>query len=210
MTTKSVLSSDLQLRRAPQQARSRATMDRILKVGAELLDELGVEGFNTNILAERAGLGIRAIYRYFPNKLAVLVRMAEQSTEAGWAWIGDLRRASEYDNWKSAVDRSIDGYYRGASRYRGFAALRAAAQAIPELREIDNREKKRLGRELAIGLRDVGIALNGPHLAALCRTIIESSERILDIAVQSPPHEAKLLVRELKLMITNLLSAYLD
>ncbi len=208
--TKSMLSSGLQLRCAPQQARSRATMDRILKVGAELLDELGVEGFNTNILAERAGLGIRAIYRYFPNKLSVLVRMEEQCNETGRAWIGGLRQASEYEHWKSVVDRSIEGYYRGACRFRGFAALRAAAQAIPELREIDNQEKKRLGRELAISLRDAGVSLNGPHLAALCRTMIESSERILDIAVQSPPRKAKLLVRELKLMITNLLSAYLD
>ncbi|HYB91385.1 MAG TPA: TetR/AcrR family transcriptional regulator [Candidatus Binataceae bacterium] len=203
-------SSSLELRCTPQQARSRATMDRILKVGGELLDELGVEGFNTNILAARAGLGVRAIYRYFPNKLAVLLRMAEQSNEAGWAWIGDLSRVSEYGDWRAAVARSIDGYYRGASSYRGFAALRAAAHAIPELREMDNQDKKRLVRELAIGLRGIGISLDQSHLAALSRTIIESSERILDVAVQKPSREAKLLVRELKLMITNLLSAYLD
>ena len=37
-----------------------------------VLDEVGVDGFNTNLLAERAGVRVRTVYRYFPNKGALL------------------------------------------------------------------------------------------------------------------------------------------
>jgi hypothetical protein len=54
-------------RARPQQARSQATVERLLQVSAELLEEVGVNGFNTNLLAQRAGVAVRAIYRYFPS-----------------------------------------------------------------------------------------------------------------------------------------------
>ena len=45
---------------------------QILETAAELVDEVGVVGFTTNLLAERAGIRVRTIYRYFPSKLGVL------------------------------------------------------------------------------------------------------------------------------------------
>jgi hypothetical protein len=46
-------------------------------------------------------------------------------------------------------------------------------------------------------------------MRALCKTIMESSNRMLDIALQSPRDEAAQLVCELKLMITSLLENYI-
>jgi len=201
--------TDLKPRQAPQQARSKATIEKILRVSAELLDEVGIDGFNTNLLAERAGVGVRAIYRYFPNKFAIVIALAEELRTAERAWVGDLSKISEYDDWRQAVDHSIDGYYDAARRQHGYAAMAAAARAIPHINEINEQESRKLQKELATGLRSLGLTLEKRHLDALCRTIIESAEKLLDTALRSPPAEAKLLVRELKLMITNLLAAYL-
>ena len=203
-------SVELGLRSTPRQARSRATMERILSVSAELLEAVGVEGFNTNLLAERAGVGVRAIYRYFPNKLAILVALAEAFGEAERDWIGDLRQLGTDGDWRAAAARAIDGYYEAASRQRGFAALRAAANATPELRELDRLGNKALEDDLAEGLAGLGVVLAPAHLSALCRTIMETSNRMLDIALQSPRAEAELLVRELKRMIVALLETYVD
>ena len=63
------------LRNVPTQARSRETFEKILATAVELLDELGWDGFNTNLLAERAGVRVSAVYRYFPNKEAVLAEV---------------------------------------------------------------------------------------------------------------------------------------
>jgi AcrR family transcriptional regulator len=184
-------------------------MQRILEVSAELLEEVGIEGFNTNLLAERAGIGTRAIYRYFPNKFAILVAMAEDLRATERAWIGNLREPAPDGDWREAVARAIDGHFEAASRQPGYAALRAAALAIPELRESDSLENRELARDLAAGLAALGVDLDPERMRALCRTIMETSNRMLDIALQSPRGEAAQLVRELKLMIISLLENYI-
>ncbi len=56
----------------PRQERAKRTYESILAAAAELLVEVGVERISTNIIAERAGITVPALYRYFPNKYAVL------------------------------------------------------------------------------------------------------------------------------------------
>jgi AcrR family transcriptional regulator len=56
----------------PRQARAKRTYEAILAAAAELLVEVGVERISTNLVAERAGITVPALYRYFPNKYAVL------------------------------------------------------------------------------------------------------------------------------------------
>src|SRR5690606_37038060 len=56
----------------PRQARAKRTYENILMAAAELLVEVGVERISTNVIAENAGITVPALYRYFPNKYAVL------------------------------------------------------------------------------------------------------------------------------------------
>lgn len=63
---------------APRQARSQKTVDQILKATAELLEELGFEKLSTNLICQRAGLTPPALYRYFPNKYAILKELGER------------------------------------------------------------------------------------------------------------------------------------
>lgn len=200
--------AELRQRSTPRQARSRQTLEHVLDCAAALLDEVGAERFNTNLLAERARLGVRAIYRYFPNKLAILVALAERARELERAWIGDLTQAPR--SWREAVAGSIDGYYAAASRHRGLVALRAAMQAMPELRAIDEAASLDLQRDLETGLRAAGVRLEEARLRALSQTVIECSNRMLDIALASPPAHAALLLDELKGLIVKLLADYLD
>ncbi len=200
--------ADWKPRTVPQQARSRATVDHVLSIAAGLLDEVGIDGFNTNLLAERAGVGLRAIYRYFPNKLAIFVALAERLRETERAWIDDLRAFASAVPWELAVDRSIDGYFQAAARHPGYAAMRAATQALPELQAIGEAASHALEEDLAIGLTNLGVRLEHDHLMVLCQTIIESANRILEIALRSSSGEAALLLREVKHMIRSLLGDY--
>jgi AcrR family transcriptional regulator len=184
-------------------------VEHVLRVAAELLDEVGLEAFNTNLLAERAGVGLRAIYRYFPNKLAILVAMAEQLRGVERAWVGDLTQVAALGSWRLVVERSIDGYYSAASTCPGYAALSLAGQAIPELRSIEATESRALQQDLMVGLRSLGVTIDDVHLEAVCQTVIESCNVMLALALQSPPDHARRLVDELKRMIANLLADYI-
>lgn len=61
---------------APRQRRARVTIEAILDATADLLVEQGVENLSTNMICDRAGLTPPALYRYFPNKYAVLKELA--------------------------------------------------------------------------------------------------------------------------------------
>jgi AcrR family transcriptional regulator len=62
-------------RKAPRQARSAATVAAILEAAARILDEAGLEAFNTNAVAARAGVSVGSLYQYFPGKAAVLAAL---------------------------------------------------------------------------------------------------------------------------------------
>ncbi len=59
-------------RRAPKQRRSQEIVRAILEAGRDLLEHESAETITTNRIAERAGVSIGSLYRYFPNKEAVV------------------------------------------------------------------------------------------------------------------------------------------
>lgn len=68
-------------RKQPRQARSRYTVDMILKATELVLLERGWSGTSTNRIAERAGVSIGSLYQYFPNKRAVVATLADRKME---------------------------------------------------------------------------------------------------------------------------------
>ncbi|MDC5492601.1 TetR/AcrR family transcriptional regulator [Acinetobacter baumannii] len=62
-------------RKRPRQARSVATFEAILEAAARILESLGFAGFNTNTVAELAGVSIGSLYQYFPSKDALIVEL---------------------------------------------------------------------------------------------------------------------------------------
>ena len=65
-------------RKIPTQQRSHATIEVVLEAAAQLLESAGEAGFNTNALAERAGVSVGTLYRYFPNKQAILAALGRR------------------------------------------------------------------------------------------------------------------------------------
>jgi AcrR family transcriptional regulator len=64
-------------RRNPKQRRSQEIVDSILEAGRLLLRDGGPEGLTTNRIADRAGVSIGSLYRYFPNKAAIVAAIYE-------------------------------------------------------------------------------------------------------------------------------------
>jgi AcrR family transcriptional regulator len=72
---------DTPMRRLPQQARSQRRVDLILDTAADLFAEVGYESMTTNGIAERAGISIGSLYRYFSDKDAILRALAKRHQE---------------------------------------------------------------------------------------------------------------------------------
>lgn len=75
------LPSLLKPRKAPQQARSTATLEAIHTATIQVLLAEGVGRLTTARVAERAGVSIGTMYQYYPHKQALLFAMIEQQLE---------------------------------------------------------------------------------------------------------------------------------
>lgn len=111
-------------RRAPKQARARATHATILEAAAQILDSEGERGFTTNRVAARAGVSIGTLYQYFPNKQAILVAMSQQEAERLRREVAEGRDAEPV---RAALRRLIHAFESRPNLRR--AAVRAALQA---------------------------------------------------------------------------------
>src|SRR5690242_5882683 len=69
------------LRNEPVQARSAARLSALLDAAAQIVDEIGYERLTTAMVAERAGASIGTVYRYFPDRIAVLQALASRNLE---------------------------------------------------------------------------------------------------------------------------------
>ena len=195
----------------PIQKRAMRTVDLILETAAELLDEVGVDAFNTNLLAERAGVAVRSVYRYYPNKLAVILALYE-SHEAAWAPYFDRAMDDLADPEKSAIEvweACIDSYVEYLERDAGWG-IRRVIQAVPGLRDRDRRDNDRRARRIATSLRTRGAGENGRRLEAVGRVLIETCAAAVDDAWSRHGRVPNAVARELKLMHRSYLEHYVD
>jgi AcrR family transcriptional regulator len=72
----------LETKARPVQARSRQTFEAILNAAGNVLAQESLRAFSINAVCENAGLTPPAVYRYFPNKYALLKAVGERLMEA--------------------------------------------------------------------------------------------------------------------------------
>ena len=132
----------LETKTKPQQRRAHSTYDAILEAAGELLAEVGVERLSTNLVCKRAGLTPPALYRYFPNKYALLkelgARLMTVQDEAVFAWQEKLRGhdpASVEDeaDKRCRIEREVNAITR---RFPGGGWVMRALRAVPTLSQV--------------------------------------------------------------------------
>ena len=89
-TKKRAAAKALEPRKMPLQKRSAETVAAILEAAARILEQHGFEGFNTNVIADRAGVSIGSLYQYFRSKDALLSGLIEREVAPLLAVSDDL------------------------------------------------------------------------------------------------------------------------
>ena len=195
------------LRVVPRQARARETVGRILDTAAALLDEVGVDGFNTNLLAARADVRVSTVYRYFPDKSAVILALAERVVSEWDAWLLDeFASLDGVENWRTGVERATRGLLAQVRELPGHAAIRRAMRAVPELYALDQQDNVRMAEALAHALRQAAPEVTLARARRIARCLIESTAAIVDVALEQSPTSARGLIDEL----VEMQLAYLD
>jgi len=196
----------------PTQERAKETVDLILDTTASLLDEVGVEAFNTNLLAQRAGILVRTVYRYFPNKYAVIAALTRRLAVEWDRWdarffedIADPKR-----DWKLALRENHIEWLDNAHRVPGGISVLQAMNATPELTELHASIFENMSRRLAAALAERGLSLPAARLLSIARMVINSMTSGMDVALRLKGAEYRQFVAELATSQEAYLGLYLD
>jgi len=143
-------------RREPSQVRARERVDKILAETAGLLTSSGLEKLTTNHIAKAAGMSVGSLYRYFPNKQAIIYELYKR-------WLAEVREGltafrdsiAPDEPIESIEERMFSSVYGDINGELDFSDLDVelgkAMQLYPELQEMDRLH----GLKIAELLRDI-------------------------------------------------------
>lgn len=170
-----------QERTQPTQARSRKTVNKILDAAAELLDESGLAGFNTNVLAERAEIRIRTIYRYYPSKIAVIAALWQQMVSEWDQWLAEGMEAiadpkqDPVAAWLDMAEQYIDWM----SKRKGALAVRRTIRAVPELHALEWETDDYFTKQLSKALRIRGVNKPASRRRIFSKQMLETANVVI-------------------------------
>ena len=114
----------LSLRNEPVQARSAARLTGLLDAAAAVIDELGYERLTTAMVAERAGASIGTVYRYFPDRIAVLQALGARNLDRVLSRVSDEVVDERHATWTDALSAAFDVLKDAFQNEAGFRSLR--------------------------------------------------------------------------------------
>jgi len=147
-----VLASTLRI--VPRQARGRAKVERMLEAAEQLAASEGVDAVTTSRVAERAGVSIGSVYRYLPNREALIEALAARFLRVLEAQMDDLVALAGRTTVDDPVGLAIDVFADFYRAHPGFRALWLDRPLTEPLRRLDRHHK----RVMAVGIRRALVA----------------------------------------------------
>lgn len=146
--------------RPPQQARSRAALQKLLTAAEQVLAEQGLESFTVAAVASQAGMSVGTIYRRFDGKEQLLHAVKDRLLTQLETSVRDALRSAPPDlrsiftAFVAALAQTFeehDGIFpelldaqRSDGRDRGLAALSAIQDALLEALQLSSAEVENL------------------------------------------------------------------
>ncbi|MFD0260407.1 TetR/AcrR family transcriptional regulator [Kitasatospora indigofera] len=131
--------------REPRQARSAATLARVLRAAEEIASGSGLEEMTIAGVAERAGVAVGTIYRRFEDKEQLITALTERMLERREEYVAERLRTAEpslqgvMDAYAHALLQSFadsSSLFPELLRTRGSRALDRGARTITELHRL--------------------------------------------------------------------------
>jgi AcrR family transcriptional regulator len=184
----------------PKQERAKRTYEAILTAAAELLVEVGVERISTNIVAERAGITVPALYRYFPNKYAVLNALSaacmDKQNAVFQQWFDQYLEQGDPQLLADDIYGLLKDTYDVTQEQVGGLEVVQALRAVEPLREV------RIGSHRVVSSQFATIAaefLGRPAdelVMTQARLTVNLGYAVVEMAMEDQPLSAESILRE--------------
>ena len=193
-----LVSSDVEQRRLPVQGRSRERVNTILNCTIELIKEVGVQGLKTSEIARQAGISLPSLYRYFPNKTAIIKALAEQHIQK---LDGILQTFLTDFDLNEGFDHLIDVYAEFYRSEPGYKEIWSGVESMPELQELDLGELYDNAETLSVKAKSRFKGLEDERIWLICVMLPRTCGAILKLSMTMEEAQSQMLLSELKLMV---------
>ena len=184
----------------PRQERAKRTYEGILAAAAELLVEVGVERISTNIMAERAGITVPALYRYFPNKYAVLNALGavlmDRQNEVFQHW---FEQYADEGNPLALLDRLyelLQQTYDVTREQTGGLEIIQSVRAVAPLQELRLASHRLVADQFSLLLADILGRELDPEMAVQARLSVDTGYAVVEMALEDPTLPAEQVLRQ--------------
>lgn len=187
----------------PQQARAIQTYERILAAAAGLLAEVGVERISTNLIASRAGISAPALYRYFPNKYALLyalgARLMDRQNQVLMDWSARHYRPGEPESLLASLEQLLADTLAVTEREPGGLALLRALRALPVMQDVLLESHRAISLWAADAWRE--LMGDDPNQGLRIRLVLQLGTAAIEMALEDPDMPRGFAVREAARML---------
>ncbi len=186
----------------PTQARAQDTYEVVLATAGELLVESGFEQLTTNAICKRAGLTPPALYRYFPNKYAILKELGDRlmrlQDEAVFEWMaaGGLEGDTPAERVGKVADL-LTGVIDMTRAFPGGAAIGRALRAVPMLQQLRFASRDMVAGQFAEVLAARFPTVPAARIGVATRMMVELTYAATEMAVEEPQQDAGALSQEI-------------
>jgi AcrR family transcriptional regulator len=195
-------------RTEPVQQRSAERLTTLLDAAAAVVDEVGFDRITTAMVAERAGASIGTVYRYYPDRVAVLHGLRERALQRFRARVSDELTTRKPENWWDAVDCSVTAFVRLYRSEPGFRILHFADRERTRVAESDEMEFGYFARRMAGVLAEEFGLPGGPELTFRLEVTVEMADALLSRAFYSDPNGDERFIAECRRILHDYLVGY--
>lgn len=195
-------------RRKPVQERSQETVQRILTAASALLALTPVDQITTHMIAREAGLSIGALYRFFPDKQAIIDSIAVRHVQDFQTTLERLLAEGPLQDGPAFFEVVVDAFIELLDARPDFRAIALGQHVSAETRRRQTDPDVGGAGVLKRFMLDA-LGMGGlPDLDLRLRIAIETGERLIAYAYeQAGQATRRRIIREMKRLLASYLFA---
>ncbi|OUX99705.1 MAG: hypothetical protein CBB65_06375 [Hyphomonadaceae bacterium TMED5] len=204
---------ELNTKTEPSQDRAKNTFEAILSITGDLLVEVGFERLSTNLICKRAGITPPALYRYFPNKYAILKELGDRLMKVQddvvikWVDSGGLDTGSLEEEIASNR-RMMAGVLDVTKDFPGGAWVLRVMRVIPLLREVQMESRILVADKLYEGMRAKYPNVSDERLQTATLLTTDAGSSAIELAIEEPDR-AEAFLDETSVMVATYYHSFL-
>ena len=206
ITASKIEGPSLDTKSRPSRRRGKDTFEAILTTAGELLAEVGFERLTTNLVCERAGLTPPALYRYFPNKYALLKELAHRLMDAqdkavlAWLEAGGTKASSLEES--VAKNRDLQKQINAITRaFPGGDWILRALRALPVLQEVRTTSRDMVAQTLFDILKAANPNAGEDRLRTATRLTTQMMYAATEMVLEEPDQDEDKINEEICWMV---------